>query len=205
MPVTVNVIISGVKIDDEIRSFITTTNQRAKNDTFNLGKKTLKFITNYIESNRKRPKGINSLLLMTINQTYEEFDLGDTWGFSLGDISTLNMRAPYWRAINYGSNHIVGRKVPTGQFIPGQPKPMPSQFRRGRWETIGGGGYQFGFETYSFVPKKGIPPMNYIQNTFNYVVAEIDKMLATTGKTSVLGTKTFVPAWGKNIRFGTGG
>jgi hypothetical protein len=190
MPTTVRVIISGINIADEVKTYILKNTVKAKKDAFIVGKKILTYLNTYINSHRKRPVTgglFGSNLLRYINKTYEEFDLGNTWGVSMGDIPTLNQFARYWAAVNWGSGHILYKKVPSGQFAPGEARPTPSAFRQGRWFPISGGGFQFGFETYSFVAKKGIPAMNYIENTFHYASIQVDKALAKIGKPSAFG------------------
>lgn len=104
-----------------------------------------------ITINKKRPGGGELEKSITVDYMVD----GVSWG--VGNISKLNSEVPYWKAVNWGSSHIVGKKVPAGEFAPGEARPSKPSFRAGRW--IKGTG------KYSFVSKNPIPPMNYVEKT----------------------------------------
>lgn len=117
-----------------------------------LGMETEAKINAIIQQNKKRPGGNNKL---EQSMTLEYFGDGISWG--VGNISYLNAMVPYWKAVNWGSAHIIGLQVPMGGFTPGESKPSAGSFRAGRWQP--------GTNEYSFTSKKPIPAMNYIEKT----------------------------------------
>ena len=103
----------------------------------------------------------------TGNLAQSIFALKTAEGWGVGDIDYLNKKAPYWRHVNSGSEAIGANwqhLVPKGSFHPGLPRPDSSAFREGRWVTNLSDGEG---KTYAFIPKKPIPPMNYIEKTLN--------------------------------------
>ena len=82
-------------------------------------------------------------------------------GWGVGNIQKLDEKAKYWRAVNFGSAHMVGKLVPRGQFEPGEPEPNPENSRQGRWKA--------GQGNHMFLVKNPIPPMNFIEKTINFV------------------------------------
>lgn len=95
-------------------------------------------------------------------------------GWGVGDIEKLKQSAPGWAAVNFGSNHMVGRHLPLGTFNPGEPAPTDSFFRVGRWKK----GEEYQGKKYSPIVKKSIPPMNYIEKTVFWLA---NKFAALTG------------------------
>jgi len=79
----------------------------------------------------------------------------------VGNISYLDANAVYWRAINYGSNHLVGKQMPKGTFSPGIPIPDAGSFRDGRFYKR----LNQGNKTYAPIVTKPIEPHNYIERT----------------------------------------
>lgn len=126
-----------------------------------LGLATQMFMQNFIESHKKRPSGATPVLSKSIN-----LDLFGGKGFGVGKISLLPR---YWASINFGSAHLIGKRVPTGAFVPGESKPNPASFRSGRW--IPGAG------NFSFISKKPIQAMNFVENTSHYLSAKIDDIV----------------------------
>ena len=117
-----------------------------------------------IQENKVRPQnGMPATLEHNIN--CENFSDG---GWGVGNIEDLNQNAPWWPAINWGSSHMVGRRVPNGSFDPGIAHPTPDAFRDGRW--IKGTGH------WSFIVHNPIPPMNYIEKTIDWLRSEINKI-----------------------------
>ena len=134
-----------------------------KEELNQLGSDTASKMIEFIQQNKVRPQnGEPQDLESHINTEFFE----DGWG--VGDIDLLNDNAPYWAAVNWGSDHMVGKRVPAGFFEPGNPIPDPSSFRQGRWnvDTLGGGlsggGLGQGRKHYSFIVLNAIPAMNYI-------------------------------------------
>ena len=127
------------------------------------GKDTHNFMKEFIKSHKKRPGGEGKL---EKSIDYEFWSRGYTAGFGIGTVSKLKK---YWKAINFGSAHIIGQKVPVGGFAPGEAKPNQSSFRSGRW--IPGGGEFF------FTAKKPIPAINFAENSFHFLRNRLAKSL----------------------------
>ena len=143
-----------------------------QNELLIIGKETHSFMINFIQANKKRPPGAKNVLEDSIS--YNEYTLGYTAGFAIGDVGELTTRAPYWHAINYGSNSLVGKKT-FGFFYPGEIRPHPSYNRQGRWyeeEELS--------ESLAFpmTPKKPIPPMNFLENTNHFLGSRLSRMFA---------------------------
>jgi len=81
--------------------------------------------------------------------------------YGVGNISYLDVNAKYWRAINYGSNHMVGKKLSPGTFSPGLAMPDAGSFRNGRfYENTSQGG-----SLYAPIVRRPIEAHNYIERT----------------------------------------
>lgn len=117
-----------------------------------------------ITENKVRPQVGDPTLLENAVLVPDYFENG--WG--VGDIEVLNSQAPYWRAVNFGSSHMVGKRVPQGKFVPKNDAPDPASFRQDRWK-IG----RFG---YSFIVKNPIPAMNFIEKTAFWLSKKIDEL-----------------------------
>jgi hypothetical protein len=85
--------------------------------------------------------------------------------YGVGNIGILNQNAPYWGAINYGSSHLLGVRVPTGFFQPGNSAPVTGGSGQ-RWQPAQGG--------FSFIVGKPINPMSYIEKT----IAEQNRIIS---------------------------
>lgn len=120
----------------------------------NLGKETAEKMREIINQNKVRPQAGEPKTLEK-NIDVEFFDAGDRYGWGVGNIEKLNTNAKYWRAVNYGSSHMVGKKMPMGQFNPGNPQPQSQNTGDGRWQ---GGNFVA-------TVTKPIPAMNYIEKT----------------------------------------
>ena len=90
--------------------------------------------------------------------------------YGVGNITYLNAHAKYWRAINYGSNHMVGKQMPIGTFSPGIAIPDTGSSRNGRFHknTSQGG------SMYAPIVRNPIEAHNYIERTISNlsVIAE---------------------------------
>lgn len=133
------------------------------------------YMVNFIKHNKKRPGGYGNLeksITLDILKTTSGIEIG------IGNKTVLNERAKYWTAINYGSSHIVGKRIPGGAFYPGNPMPDRSSFRQGRFiSETGTFTAMTGTKSYSFVSKRPIPPMNYIENTNHYIINQINRYI----------------------------
>ena len=137
-----------------------------------LGHKTRNKIIDIIKINKKRPQAGEPETLENAIEM-EEFIQPASIGFGIGNINKLEEEAPYYLAINYGSAHLVGKRLPSGYFSPGEGKPSSSSFRGGRWK-VGG--------DYSALIKNAIPPMNYIEKTNFWFEIELSKLIKTLEK-----------------------
>lgn len=126
-----------------------------------------------IDNKRVRPKSGKSKLTSSIDVEHQEGRNSISWG--VGKISKMDKEVvgqdgkPYWRAVNFGSAHIVGLLLPKGGFTPGDPEPKSTQFRRGRWAP--------GSDQYHARVTKPIPPMNYIQSAFENMRIKFNNLL----------------------------
>lgn len=152
---------------DRIFKIINKKNKRLKRILLNLGIATANKMKETIKSNKKRPQAGEPTTLEN-NIQFENLSYGQALAWGVGNINKLNRYAPYWRAVNYGSSHMVGRFLPIGQFAPGNPIPNQASFRQGRWKAGGG--------NYPALVQRPIPPMNYIETTQHWFRRAIDKL-----------------------------
>ncbi len=124
-----------------------------------LGQDTRDYMRQVIVGNTNRPESTGDLI-----RTIEAHPLPD--GVGVGKVADLPV---YWAAVNFGSNHMVGKHLPLGSFAPGVPKPDLADFRGGRWQKS----YSPGGNLYSPLVTKPIPAMDYIQKTGNWANTEI--------------------------------
>lgn len=143
--------------------------EELKKSLNDLGPKTQEKMKSIIGESKVRPQNGEPLDLEN-HISLEYFE--DGWG--VGDIDILNDQAPYWAAINWGSSHLLGKRVPMGAFSPGEPKPSQDFFRQGRWAE-GVAGYTQAH--YSFIVQKPIEPMNYIETTVDWLKGQIDELI----------------------------
>ena len=97
-----------------------------------LGGQTAQEMKAIIDENKKRPQAGEPTTLED-NIDVEYFADGVSWG--VGEISKLNKNVPYWAAVNYGSDHMVGKQMPVGVFDPGIAVPDAGSFREGRFKA----------------------------------------------------------------------
>lgn len=122
-----------------------------------------------IRTNKKRVRGEKDKLEDAI--TSEPIGDGkNTVGFGVGNISKLKSEAPHYLAINFGSSHIVGKKLPVGGFKPGEPKPQTGTDQKSRWFP--------GEGKYTFTVKNPIKPVDYIERTAFWLNDKIDKLMS---------------------------
>lgn len=97
----------------------------------------------------------------------------DVLTYGVGKVADLNVKAPYWRHINYGSLAIGAKyqhQLPKGTFQPGVAEPV-ANLQDGRWitqkySTVGGNLYQ------PFI-NKPIPAKNYIEKTLAWALTNL--------------------------------
>lgn len=133
-----------------------------------LGEETAEYMKSTINSSKVRPQADEPTDLEN-NIKVEHGQ--NSWG--VGNIEELDKTAPYWRAVNFGSSHMVGKHLPTGVFDPGEPAPNKEWFRRGRWKK----GQDYNGEQYRPIVTQPILPMNYIERTVVWVTNSITNIL----------------------------
>jgi len=151
----------------KMRTYFKLLDTQARTETKALGNQTPAKMKSIIRSNKVRPQeGQQSKLENAID--VEHFERVTEVGWGVGNISRLNSEAPHWKAINYGSSHMVGKNMPP-LFTPGLTRPDSSKFREGRVNYGGRKGTGGGVPV-----TKPIPPMNYIQKTINFVNRQLN-------------------------------
>jgi len=148
---------------------IETRKKATKREVMKLGEETSEKMINVIEENKVRPQAGEPKELED-NLKVEKFDNGDVYGWSIGNISILDKLAPYWRAINYGSRHLVGKLLPLGFFSPGEAKPSSEHRREGRWKKGG---------PHTVRVKNPIPAMHYIEKTVFFFKQKLEDITQT--------------------------
>ena len=151
-------------IFNDIKESILLHEESMKVKVKDLGYQTANKMKEVITSNKVRPQaGESTDLENNIDVTH--YSDGSGWG--VGDIQKLDQNSKYWRAVNFGSSHLVGKTI-HGQFEPGEPKPNPQDGanRTGRLKT----GW------YTVTIKNPILPMNYIEKTINFVRRQINNL-----------------------------
>lgn len=141
----------------DLLKFTQSVDEDIKDQVFDLGEQTASKMKDVVNQNKVRPQAGEHKDLEE-NIAVEHFKDG---GWGVGDIERLNEKAEYWRAVNFGSSHMVGKLVPKGQFAPGDAEPNPQNSREGRWKKGSG--------KFMFRVKNPIPAMNYIEKTLAFV------------------------------------
>lgn len=157
----------ALDVFDEIIKEVKVDSDAMKKQLQEVGTQTAIIMLAIIAQNKVRPQNGEPLTLEE-NIKVEFFE--DGWG--VGDLAVLNEVAPYWAAINFGSSHMVGKRMPIGGFSPGNPAPNPASFRQDRF--VKGGG------SYAPLIKNPIPPMNYIEKTIYWLNDELSKLRSST-------------------------
>lgn len=135
------------------------THKKNRQEFDSIGLEVLNVMKQKINQSVKRP-GSTKKLEDSINIDYFK----DGWG--VGRIASL---VPYWAAHNWGSGHMIGKRVPSGEFRPGNPEPNTNDFRAGRWHKGG---------KFSFIVKNPIPATNYIERTAEWLVSRIKRFVS---------------------------
>lgn len=130
-----------------------------------------------IEDSRVRP--VKQVGLHLKDQIQVEKITDENPGYGVGNIETLNQRAPWWAWINFGRAG-TGRTAPPsdiGHFSPGQGKPNAASFRAGLWQhgkvdpSAGLAG------AWGLNPNKDIQPHNYIEKSLANMIGKIKGLL----------------------------
>ena len=116
---------------------------------------TVQEMQDQITASIQRPGSTGNLANSIFSERISDKSIG------VGKISFLDENAKYWKAINYGSSHMVGRRMPFGTFAPGLATPDAGSFRTGRFYA----GQSQGGSMYSPVVKRPIQAHNYIERT----------------------------------------
>ena len=144
-----------VQVEQDVKDF--------KSQLMNLDREVLEFMRDYINSRKTRDDKItaNTGKLEEALDVDEKYDRELEFGWGIGDEDKLKKEAAHFAALNYGSDHIIGMKVP-GEFPSGRPVP-------------GGSGEAFIKTTGSWlmIPQKPIVGIDYIENTKNYLIKRI--------------------------------
>jgi len=136
-----------------------------------MGKSLHTFVKEYIKNHAKRP-GYRGKIANTIN--FKSFIKSKKIGFGIGEISVLDEKTDRaWRAVNWGSSHMVGKKLPVGYFRPGKAKPDRAHFREGRWYSTGGV-----MSKYTPIVKMPIPPMYFVEALITRAKEAVDKLVS---------------------------
>lgn len=124
-----------------------------------------------INASRKRIKGKGGLAEYFERQSRRKYatvrKYKDEIRFGVGKISVLKRKYPYYLAINFGSPHIIGLQVPRGIF--GDGKPVSNSTRLSRWKRNS-------LRNYSFISKRGIPAMHYIDKANAKLMPKFNEM-----------------------------
>ena len=134
------------------------------------GEKINEDLKEFIDNHIKRPSSKGNLKNAI---THESIIEPGVTGFAIGDIKVLDEKAKYWRAVNWGSSHMVGKHLPRGFFKPGKEAPDSTEFRKGRWYS--GSGKK---AKYSPIVTKPIPPMYFVEHLLSYARRAIEKLNA---------------------------
>lgn len=150
-------------------------NDNLKKKILELGKEAEEEILKNIVEKKKRPQTGEPTDLEN-NIKLEIKSDGVSWG--IGKIADLNLRVPFWRALNWGSSHMVGKHLPPGTFQPGVSMPVDrmaggnnpdGRWKEGMYGSVGG-------ERYSPIVKNPIQPINYIEKTVFWLQNQIKRI-----------------------------
>jgi hypothetical protein len=159
----------------DIPTLITQTiGQLSEQHTKILGEEHKKELDKAIEDSRVRPtKQIGLHLKDQI--AVEKISDGDLNGYGVGNIETLNQKAPWWQWINFG-RAASGRTAPPADFgsFTGMAVPNQASFRSGIWQHMK---HQMGGKLYYMAPNRDIQPHNYIERSLGTMLGKIKELL----------------------------
>lgn len=137
--------------------------------TEKIGPLTAQYMRNYIQEHQKRDKGDNNLSNHMVSVPLYGFGFAKS-GFGIGNISELNIEAPYWHLINYGGMHPMAKmgKGVYGEFTDGPARGKTDETAR----FIQGSSGPIMF------PLNPIMPMNYIDATWDFMRNAVYNSLA---------------------------
>ena len=142
--------------------------ERAESEVAKLGLETVETMRNFIKQGKVRPQ-VGQPTNLENNIDIESISEAPyTIGWGVGNIERLDREVSYWKAVNFGSSHLIGKKF-YGFFQPGEEHPDISHFREGRFFEQ----KQFGW---LMIPKNPIPPMSYIEKTVFWLDNQITKI-----------------------------
>jgi hypothetical protein len=127
-----------------------------------------------IDDTRERslkPVGNHLKDQIQVEKIYE----GQSVGYGVGNIETLNQKAPWWAWINFGRAG-TGRTAPPtdmGSFT-GTPIPVQAAFRQGLWQH---GFRLFVDKIYYMAPNRDIQAHNYIEKALGIMVQKARELL----------------------------
>ena len=152
----------------EIIKKIDIKSKKVESEIMKLGIDTAEKMKSTIKKNKVRPQAGEPTKLENSIDMEKIQEGNNIVGWGVGNIDKMDREAPGWKAVNFGSSHMVGKHLPVGGFAPGEVKPSPDNFREGRWKKGGG--------NYSPIVTKPIPPMNYVEKTIHWLSGAIDKI-----------------------------
>ena len=162
---------------EDLKKTLDYTIQMTESQINQIGKECLDEMREHIKNGKRRVSHGESNLIKNIN--IEFFENG--WG--IGDISTLNQYAPYWKFVDSGvsfngmNRPNWGNLSPLGQFSDAGDLNTKTIIPNGtgRW-TFGQLGGNF-----KFYAKKGIQnPLNYTELTWNWLQNRMDDIALGT-------------------------
>ncbi|MBN1467733.1 MAG: hypothetical protein JW924_03325 [Fusobacteriaceae bacterium] len=148
------------QIASEIQ-FIEASVDKLRDEVLDIGKKAEIKMKNIIDTNRRRPqsphddtnvKASKKSLIDGIQ--LDMYDTLEVFGWGLGNINELDKNSPHWAMINWGG-------------LP--PSTKDYNKLRGKFEPEDGGLFRKGSPYYPIYPTKLITPLNYIEQTANFV------------------------------------
>ena len=134
---------------------------------YNIAHKACDFMVQYIIRHKVRPQ-IGETKLEN-NITADTIDDVNKIIMGIGNIDRLEKNAPYWRILDQGGIANTGHWVPRGAFINGGAKPPIKDAFHGRWVTKTG--------KWSFIARRPIVGIKYIENTVEFIRTELDKLI----------------------------
>ncbi|KKN22921.1 hypothetical protein LCGC14_0910310 [marine sediment metagenome] len=152
----------------EIAKQIEAKSKKVEAEIMKLGVNTAEEMKSIIKRSKVRPQaGQPTRLEDSINMEIIS-EGANTIGWGVGNISKMDSQAPYWKAVNFGSSHLVGKEF-FGFFSPGEERPDIGHFREGRFFEQ----KEFGWK---MLIKNPIQPMNYIERTVHWLSGAFSKI-----------------------------
>jgi hypothetical protein len=99
----------------------------------------------------------------------EKISEGGLPGYGVGNINTLNLKAPWWAWINFGRALTTGREIPPGT----DENPRI----KGHFVPDTKGIFSKGQPKWSIYPKKAIKAHNFIEKSLGVMIGKIRELL----------------------------